>query len=277
MANVYLGSELLNGGSGGGSLSAQSDAVAISELAIWSGTYQEYDAISTPDDYTIYFVTGKQTAVAATGFTISQTHTQATPNTAITFSVDSITGDADAQPGQVDADGYKWWITSTGPTVSEFTTPSGGTGIGTSQATATKISNSSITLNSSTDGGITVNVVPFEGDTQIGSPQAFNVVTISSTVVLRFNVTYTSSASWFFQCGGPTVQSTVTAGTSTTDGGSIRFGGEVDPDDFGPVMQFQGKTGDERLVTEICNNWDDGFGKRMYARTTDSTANYYLY
>jgi hypothetical protein len=275
MANVYLGSELLNGG--GSSDSNQAGAGAITSLAIWSGTYQEYQAISTPDTSTIYFVKGKSTSVPATGFTISQTHTQTTANTPVTFSVDSVTGDPDGQPGEASYT-YKWWITgSTGPTVSEFTTPSSGTGIGTSQATATAISNSSIILSSSTSGTVTVNVAVFDGATQVGSAQAFNAYTMSSTVVLTFNVTYSSSASWFFQCGGPTVSATVTAGTSSTNGGSIRFGGEVDPDDFSIAVTQQSKTGDGVIVTEICNGYSDGFGKRMYARTTDTTAAFYLY
>ena len=139
MANVYLGAELLNGG--GSSPSTQPGAVAVSQLAIWSGTYQEYEAIATPDVYTIYFVKGNPTAIIAQAFSITQTNssTLLVGNDA-TFTVATITGDPDAQPG-ADTYQFKWWLTNTSGSISasSFTTPSGGTGIGTSQANATLI------------------------------------------------------------------------------------------------------------------------------------------
>lgn len=264
MANVYLGDRLLNGG--GSSPSTQPGAVAVADLAIWSGTYQEYEAISTPDVYTIYFVKGNPTAIVAENFTISQTHSGGQSiNTPATFTVATITGDPDAQPGN-DTYQFKWWLTSnTGGFVpASFTTPSGGTGIGTSQANATLIEDQFITINDSTGGTGTVNVAVFDGGVQVGAAQSFTPVTFVGLVTLSITSSY-GGADFFWQCGGPNVSSVV-AGTT----GSITVGGEVDPDQ-GVSQSATITSGDATYATEICYGYSDGFGYRMYAGTTDST------
>ena len=165
MANVYLGSELLNGG--GSSSSSQAGASAISSLSIWSGTYQEYSAISTPDTSTIYFVKGKPSSIVPSGttFTKSQSATgNVAEGTSVTFSVDlSSIIDPDMQPGSL---GFKWWISdaTSNATVSAFTE----SGVGTSLATASIIPNDTITLttNTSQNGLYRVNVAIFDGTTQ---------------------------------------------------------------------------------------------------------------
>ena len=259
MANVYLGAELLNGG--GSSPSTQPGAVAVSQLAIWSGTYQEYEAIATPDVYTIYFVKGNPTAIIAQAFSITQTNssTLLVGNDA-TFTVATITGDPDAQPG-ADTYQFKWWLTNTSGSISasSFTTPSGGTGIGTSQANATLIEDQFITANSPT-----VNVAVFDSGVQVGAAQAFTPMSFVELVTLSITSSY-GGASFFWQCGGPSVSGTVTAGS-----GSIRVGGEVDPDQ-GVSQSASITSGDATYASEVCYGWSDGFGFRMYAQTSNST------
>ncbi len=264
MANVYLGAELLNGG--GSSPSTQPGAVAVSQLAIWSGTYQEYEAIATPDVYTIYFVKGNPTAIVAQAFSITQTNsTTLLIGNDVTFTVATITGDPDAQPGN-DTYQFKWWLTNTSGSISasSFTTPSGGTGIGTSQANATLIEDQFITANSPTTGGMTVNVAVFDSGVQVGAAQAFTPMSFVQLVTLSISSSY-GGASFFWQCGGPSVSASVTAGS-----GSIRVGGEVDPDQ-GVSQSASITSGDATYVSEVCYGWGDGFGFRMYAQTSNST------
>lgn len=264
MANVYLGAELLNGG--GGSPSTQPGAVAVSQLAIWSGTYQEYQAIATPDAYTIYFVKGNPSQIQATSFSITQTASgQLNINNDATFTVATIAGDPASQPGNDDYQ-FKWWLTNTSGSLSasSFISPSGGTGIGTSQANATLIENQFITANSSTTGAMTVNVAVFDSGTQVGAAQAFTPMNYASIVTLSITSSY-GGADFFWQCGGPTVSGVVNTGT-----GSIRIGGEVDPDQ-GVSQSATITSGDATYASEICYGWSDGFGFRMYAQTSDST------
>ena len=263
MGNVYLGSELLNGG--GSSSSTQAGASAISSLSIWSGTYQEYQAISTPDTSTIYFVKGKATSFNATGttFTKSQSHTgNRAEGSTTTFSVD-ITSiiDPDLQPGDL---GFKWWISDA--TVNASPSAFAESGVGTSLATATIIDNETITLNNgATDNGLyRVNVAIFDGNDQIGDSQTFTDVNAVSYVTLSITSRY-SGASVYWECGGPSVSGNVVAGV-----GSIRVGGEIDPDGY--VSQSASITsGDATYATERCNSWSDGFGFRMYAGNQNST------
>lgn len=265
MANIYLGSELLNGG--GSSSSSQQDAIDVTSLAIWSGTYQEYQDISTPDDNTIYFVKGKQSSFAPSSFTIDQSHTGTVqPSTALTFEVTGFTGDLDDPAGDNFGDfTYKWWVNSTTISTDDFDVD----GVGTSKATATAISDYEVTLTTTTTDDVVVNVAVFDGSTQVGSDQAFTSVTVSSNVTLSITSSY-SGASFFWQCGGPSVSGTVQGGT-----GSIRVGGEVDPDQS--VSQSYTRTsGDATMTTEICYGWSDGFGYRMHAGYQDSTMQCYF-
>lgn len=265
MANVYLGTELLNGG--GSSSSSQPGASAISSLAIWSGTYQEYHAIATPDTSTIYFVKGRPSSYNPTGttFTKSQSATGSiSTNVPATFTVDtSSIIDPDLQPGNL---GFKWWISdATGSAApSAFTVPTNGTGIGTSLATASIINNETITLNSSLTGLYRVNVAVFDGTDQIGDSQTFSDVTIAGYVTLSITSSY-GGATFSWQCGGPSV-----SGLVVQNSGSIRVGGEVDPDQ-GVSQSATITSGDATYATEICYGWSDGFGFRMYAGNTDST------
>lgn len=260
MANIYLGSELLNGG--GSSSSEQLGAINVTSLAIWSGTYQEYQDITTPDANTVYFVKGKQSSFVPSSFTINQSITSnVQPNTNITYSVTGFAGDLDNPEGDNFGDfTYKWWVNSTSIPTSDFNV----TGVGTSKATATAISNYEVVLNTSTEDTVVVNVAVFDGTRQVGTDQAFTSVEVTANVTLSITSSY-SGASFFWQCGGPSVSGTVQGGS-----GSIRIGGEVDPDQ--PVSQSYSRTsGDATMTTEICNGWSDGFGYRMHAGYQDST------
>lgn len=266
MGNVYLGSELLNGG--GSSSSGQAGASAISSLSIWSGTYQEYQAISTPDTSTIYFVKGRPSSYNPSGttFTKTQSHSGSHPQgVTVTFTVDTVSIiDPDLQPG--DAVQFKWWMTdaTVDAAPGNFTVPTNGTGIGTSLATASFIENSSITLDGSLGGLYRVNVAAFHDGNQIGDTQTFSDVTINVYVTLSITSSY-SGASFFWQCGGPSASGSVVANS-----GSIRVGGEVDPDQS--VSQSASITsGDATYATEICYGFSDGFGFRMYAGNQNST------
>lgn len=264
MANVYLGSELLNGG--GSSSSNQAGSSAISSLAIWSGTYQEYAAIATPDTSTIYFVKGKPSSFNPTGATFTKSQSASGNHNitaaAITFTVDRTSIiDPDLQPGNL---GFKWWISDATGNAS----PSGfaESGIGTSLATATIVDNETITLSPTASqlGLYRVNVAIFDGTNQSGDAQTFTDVTAVTYVTLSITSSY-SGASFFWQCGGPSVSGSVVSGT-----GSIRVGGEIDPDGY--VSQSASITsGDATYMHERCNGWGDGFGFRMYASTQNST------
>lgn len=266
MANVYLGAELLNGG--GESMSAQADALDLVSLGIWNGDYTNYNAITTKDANTIYFVSGDQSSFALSGFTIAQSATAKNTSTTPTVEVDftaSIVG-----PEVVDLQGapfvgvtFKWWVTG-GATSSDFAMSGGSanSNIGTSLATATAVSDDSITHNTTTAGTFTVNVAVFNADgTQLGASQAFTPVIATDQVTISISSSY-GGASFFWQCGGPTVSALLSYNQS------IRVGGEVDPDQS--VYQSYSRSGDAYVVSEVCNNYSDGFGYRVYARFQNS-------
>jgi len=259
---IYLGANLLTGGGSGSSNSEQDDALDLVSLALWNGDYTEYDAITTKDDSTIYFVQGVSSNFPASSFTISQTattkNTSISPTPTVTFSTSIVVGAVDDPQGAAVVYTYKWWVAS-GATGADFDI---GSSLGTSQATATAVTSSSITHNSTTEGTFTVYVAVFNPDgTQLGTAQAYNPVTSTGSVTLSISSTY-SGASFFWQCGGPSV-----SGVRAYNG-SIRVGGEVDPDQG--VSQSYSRSGDAHVITEICYNWSDGFGYRMYARYQDS-------
>ena len=273
MANVYLGAELLTGG-GGGSSSTQADALDLVSLGIWNGDYTNYNAITTKDANTIYFVSGDQSAFALASFTIAQSattkNTVATPTELINFTTTLVGSEVvDQQGAPIAGVTYKWWVTG-GATSSDFAMSGGSanSNIGTSQATATAVSDDSITHNSTTDGTFTVNVAVFNPDgTQLGASQAFTPVTASGTVTISISSSY-SGASFYWQCGGPTVSAVLAYNQS------IRVGGEVDPDQS--VSQSYSRSGDAHVVSEVCYNYSDGFGYRVYARLTNSTVTCYF-
>lgn len=266
MANVYLGTELLNGG-GGGSSSTQEDALDLVSLAIWNGDYTDFNAITTKDTSTIYFVSGNPSSFPLSSFTISQTgtskNTVVTPVQTVTFSTSLTNSDVVDSQGVVPSATFKWWVTG-GATNADFTMSNGSanSNIGTSEATATAVSDFAITHNTTTEGTFTVNVAVFNPDgTQLGSAQAYTPVVSSGSVTLSISSSY-GGASFFWQCGGPSVSATVAYNES------IRVGGEVDPDQS--VSQSYSRTGDAVVVSEVCYGWSDGFGYRVYARALNS-------
>jgi len=264
---IYLGANLLTGGGSGSSSSEQEGAVDLTSLALWNGDYTDYNNIGTKDASTVYFVSGSPSNFAASGFTISQTgtakNTTLTPIPTITFSVALTPHPVDDFQGDISGYTFKWWVPS-GATGADFDIDSAS--IGTSQATATAVTNPTIVHNSTTEGTFTVNVAVFDAsNTQVGSAQAFTPVAASGTVTLTISSSY-GGASFFWQCGGPSVSGTVAYN------GSIRVGGEVDPDQA--VSQSYSKTtGDAVVSTERCYNWSDGFGYRMYGRYQNSHIN----